>query len=63
MESKGVPEAQITEALNKIDEKGLVTPLKSVRQALVGGTIMGAIITLITSAILKKKEEVIHSGE
>lgn len=63
MESKGVPEAQITEALNKIDEKGLVTPLKSVRQALIGGTIMGAIITLITSAIVKKKEEVIPAGE
>ncbi len=62
MESKGVPEATIAEALDKMDEK-IVTPLKSVRQALIGGTIIGAIISLITSAIVKKKKEVISEGE
>ena len=57
MESKGVPEATIAEALDKIDEK-IVTPLKSVRQALIGGTIFGAIVSLITSAIVKKKKDI-----
>ncbi len=63
MESKGLPESSIADALDKIDSKGSVTPLKSVRQALIGGTIFGVIISLITSAIVKKKSEVISEAE
>ncbi len=59
MESKGVPEAQIEEAMDKIDAKGAVTPLKSIKQALIGGTVFGVIVSLITAAIVKKKDEVI----
>lgn len=59
MESKGVAEAQIEEAMDKIDAKGIVTPLKSVKQALIGGTVFGVIISLITAAIVKKKDEII----
>ena len=63
MESKGIPESNIAEAIDKIDAKGNVTPLRSVKQALIGGTIFGVIISLITSAIVKKKSEVISEGE
>lgn len=58
MESKGVPETTIEDAMKKIDEKGVVTPLNSAWKALMGGTIMGAIIALIIAAVVKKSKEI-----
>jgi hypothetical protein len=60
MVSKGVSESQISDAMDKIDEKGVVTPLKTMRQALVGGAIFGAIVSLITGAIAKKNKDIIE---
>lgn len=62
-ESKGLPEASIAEALDKIDSKGIPSAFKSTWQALIFGTIFGAIISLITAAIVKKKKEFIPEGE
>lgn len=55
MESKGVPEAQMEKALEKFEE--IPTIWKSLRQTAVSGLIGGAIISLIVSAIVKKRIE------
>ncbi len=55
MESKGVPEDQMDKALKKFEE--IPTIWKSLRQTALSGLIGGAIISLIVSAIVKKKEE------
>ena len=57
MSSKGLPQAQIDSTIEKIGSKSSVTPLKSALQGILGGVIFGTIISLITSAIVKKKKE------
>jgi hypothetical protein len=55
MENRGVPEAQMDQALEKFQE--IPTIWKTVRQSVLSGIIAGAIIALIVSAIVKKKDE------
>ncbi|RPH31914.1 MAG: DUF4199 domain-containing protein [Bacteroidales bacterium] len=56
MSSKGVSEEQIEKAITKIDEQiKNYSPLKSVFTGFLGSAVFGAIISLITSAFLKKK--------
>lgn len=55
MENAGVPEIQIDKALEKFDE--LPSLWDTIRQSIVSGLISGVILTLITAAIVKKKEE------
>lgn len=58
MSSKGVAEDQITKAIDGIDEKMKdINPIKNLFTGIISTTIMGAIISLITAAILKKKNE------
>lgn len=58
MLEKGLPESAIADAIEKAESKGVITPLKSVKQALIGGTIFGVILSLIMAAIMKKNEEI-----
>ncbi len=57
MSSKGVPQSQIDITMEKMESKSLTTPLKYALQGILGSIIFGAIISLITSAIVKKKKE------
>ena len=54
MESKGVPESTMDEALKKFEE--VPTMLKTLRQTALSGIIAGGIIALIVSAIVKKNQ-------
>ena len=54
MRSKGVSESQVSQAIDKINSKGIPTPLGSSLKSLIGALIMGAIISLISSAFAKK---------
>jgi hypothetical protein len=56
MRSKGVPEEQITQALDKIESKKIPTALGSSVKSLIPGAVMGAIVCLISAAIAKKEE-------
>lgn len=56
MTSKGLSEDQIDKAIEKIDEQiKNYSPLKTLFKGLISSIILGAIISLITSAFLKKK--------
>lgn len=57
LSNRGLPEDQIETAMRAFEEKGIPTPLESVQQALLGGLIGGAIMSLISSAIVKKNKE------
>ena len=58
MSSKGVAEDQIEKAMAGIDEKmNDLKPVKTIFTTILSGTIFGAIISLITAAILKKKND------
>jgi len=58
MSSKGVSEEQIEKAIEGIDAKmNEMNPLKTAITSIVSSTILGLIISLITSAILKKKND------
>ncbi len=58
MSSKGVSEEQIEKAIEGIDAKmNEMNPLKTAITSIVSSTIFGLIISLITSAILKKKND------
>jgi len=59
-----LPDAKIEEVIAKIDEtvKGY-SPVKSLFQGIVGSTFMGAVISLITSAILKKNPNPFEGGQ
>ncbi|MGQ8335208.1 DUF4199 domain-containing protein [Sunxiuqinia sp. A32] len=54
MSSKGVPEAQIEETLNQMAAQEKPTPLQLLRQSVIFGLIGGSIMSLISSAIIKK---------
>lgn len=55
MESKGVPDSSIDQAMEKFEE--IPTIAKTLRQTAISGLIGGTIISLIVSAIVKKKVE------
>jgi hypothetical protein len=57
MRSHGVPDSTITETIDKINAKGLPSPLKSATTSLIYGVIMGAIVSLISSAFAKKVQD------
>lgn len=58
MSSKGVSEEQIEKAIEGIDAKmNEMNPVKTAITSIVSSTIFGLIISLITSAILKKKND------
>lgn len=58
MSSKGVSEEQIEKAIEGIDAKmNEMNPVKTAITSIVSSTILGLIISLITSAILKKKND------
>jgi len=54
MSGKGVPEDQIEEAMKKFEEKGIPTPIETLVSSLQFGLIGGTIMSLISSAIIKK---------
>lgn len=54
MSSKGVPEDQIDSAMKKFEEQGIPSPLQTLKSSLIFGLIGGAIMSLISSAIIKK---------
>ena len=56
MASKGVPDAQIEEAIDKMQAKGTLTPLQVLKQSVIFGLIGGSIMSLISSAIVKKNK-------
>jgi uncharacterized membrane protein (DUF106 family) len=55
MNSKGLPDAQIEEAMDKMDkQKEGMTPLKNFSKGLISSLIFGAILSLIIAAFTKK---------
>ena len=54
MSSKNVPEEQIDTAMKRFEEKGIPSPLETLQTSLMFGLIGGAIMSLISSAIVKK---------
>lgn len=58
MSGKGVPEVQIEKAMEGIDAKMQdINPIKNIFSSILSSTIFGFIISLITAAILKKKND------
>jgi hypothetical protein len=57
MRSKGVPEGTITTTIDSMMAKGQKSVVKTAGGGLIGGVIMGAIISLISSAFAKKVQE------
>ncbi len=58
MRERGLSQEQIDQAMARVESRGVANAMKSSFQALIGGTITGFIIALITSAFAKKTEEV-----
>ena len=54
MTSKGVPEDQIDSAMKRFEDKGIPSPLETLKSSFIFGLIGGAIMSLISSAIVKK---------
>jgi hypothetical protein len=54
MTSKGVPDDQIEKAMKSFEDKGIPSPLETLKSSLIYGIIGGAIMSLISSAIVKK---------
>ena len=57
MRSKGLSETQISDAIGNIMAKAHPSALSSALKTLFGGVIMGAIVSLISSAFAKKVED------
>lgn len=58
MSSKGIAEDQIEKAIEGMDEKlAEMNPLKTMFMSILSSTIFGAIVSLITGAVLKKKND------
>ncbi len=55
--NKGLSEDQIDAAMRAFEEKGVPTPMQSVQSALLNGIIGGSIMSLISSAIVKKNTQ------
>ncbi len=54
MSSKGVPEDQIDSAMKKFEDKGIPSPIETLISSMEFGLIGGSIMSLISSAIVKK---------
>jgi hypothetical protein len=54
MSSKGVPEDQIESAMQKFEAKGIPSPMETLITSMEFGLIGGAIMSLVSSAIVKK---------
>ncbi|PTN09760.1 DUF4199 domain-containing protein [Mangrovibacterium marinum] len=54
MLNNGVPEDQIDQAMVKFDTQTVQTPLQALTDSLKSGVLLGSIISLITSLIVKK---------
>jgi hypothetical protein len=57
MRSKGVPESQISDIVDKMMAKAKPSALKAALTTLIGGVIMGSIVSLISSAFAKKVQD------
>jgi hypothetical protein len=57
MRSRGLPDYTISDTIDKMNAKGLPSPLKSAISTLIGGVILGAIVSLISSAFAKKVQD------
>lgn len=57
MRSKGVPDSTITDTIDKINAKGLPSALSSAFKSLWVGVIVGAVVSLISSAFAKKVQD------
>jgi hypothetical protein len=57
MRSKGVPETQISDIIDKMMAKAKPSAIKTAITGLIGGAIMGAIVSLISSAFAKKVQD------
>lgn len=57
LESKGMSQEIIDQTIAKFQEKGIPSAGKQVLQNLLSGVIMGAILSVISAAIVKKKNE------
>jgi uncharacterized membrane protein YeaQ/YmgE (transglycosylase-associated protein family) len=55
MKSKGIPDAQISRAIERISSRKIPTPLGGALKSLLFGIIGGAITSLISSAFVKKE--------
>lgn len=56
LQSRGLSEEQIEQSMRRFEEQGIPTVAKTIRQSLIGGIIGGALMSLISAAIGKKKE-------
>lgn len=54
MSGKGLTEEQIDSAMKKFEDKGIPSPLEALKSSMIFGLIGGAIMSLISSAIVKK---------
>jgi len=57
MKSKGVPDSTITDTIDKMMAKAHPSAISTALKSLLGGVIMGAIVSLISSAFAKKVED------
>lgn len=57
LQSRGMSEDQIEQAMRRFEDQGVPTVAKTIRQSLIGGVIGGVIMALISAAIGKKKPE------
>jgi ABC-type Fe3+ transport system permease subunit len=57
LQSRGLSEDQIEQAMRRFEDQGVPTVAKTLRQSLIAGVIGGVIMSLISAAIGKKKPE------
>ena len=57
MTKRGVPEVEIERQLNLMESKPIPTPIKSSVQSLIMFSAIGAVVSLIVAAILKKDKQ------
>jgi hypothetical protein len=57
MREKGLSEDMINQSIDKITSKKIPTPIGSSLKSLIAGAVMGAIISLISSAFAKKVDD------
>jgi len=57
MRSKGVPDAQISDMVDKMMERAKPSAIKTAITGLIGGAVVGAIVSLISSAFAKKAKD------
>ncbi len=57
MSSKGLSDDQIEETLNQMQADGTPTPVQVLKQSIIFGLVGGTFMSLISSAIVKKRKE------